>query len=428
MNTKHHFPDISSSMLKWWEDALHRLKRYAAWQLLFTASAGLLVALVLAFLDLVPGRILVGWLLITVGFSYLQQLWLIHPDSPLYPNPSLSRSWVFQWTTLVGLQGACWGIGAFLLHRADLMVFTDPGWADGFMAVGLLALTLPTGLWLSPLLPPALIYLLCSLLLPALAFHFHAPEGRLAFIVLMSGLVMLLYSTARSLYLVADATQEQDRSLDEARRREAEALQGKQEAIDKTMNMSALLYQDALTGIANRRHFDDFLNREWRRCVRSGTQLSLIMIDIDFFKSYNDHFGHPAGDRCLRQVATILNTFPKRPSDLTARYGGEEFAVILAEADDAAAMNIAENIRRAVESERIDHPHSKAADVVTLSLGVATISPDRNQTEQSLVMHADQALYQAKTTGRNKVVLYTDPEESELDQWLHSSGALSGVE
>lgn len=415
-------------MLKWWEDALHRLQRYAVWQLLFSASAGCLVALVLAFLGLVPVRVLGGWLLITIGFSYLQLLWLTHPDSPLYPNPSLSRSWVFQWTTLVGLQGASWGIGAFLLHRADLMIFADPGWADGFMAIGLLALTLPTGLWLSPLLPPALIYLLCSLLLPALAFHFHDPEGRLPFIVLMSGLVMLLYSAARSLYLVADATRVQDRSLDEARRREAEALQGRQEALDKTMNMSALLYQDALTGIANRRHFDDFLNREWRRCVRNGTQLSLVMIDIDFFKSYNDHFGHPAGDRCLKQVATILNTFPKRPSDLTARYGGEEFVVILAEADESAAMNIAENIRRAVESERIDHPHSKAADVVTLSLGVATVSPDRNVTEQSLVIHADQALYQAKATGRNKVVLYTDPEESEMDQWLQNSGALSGVE
>ena len=419
---------ISSSMLNWWERALRRLKHYAGWQLGFTTGAACLVVLILAFVDVLPTHVLIGWLLATIGFSFMQQLWLTHPDSPLHPNPSLSRSWVFQWTTLVGLQGAAWGLGAFLLHRADLMIFAAPDWADGFMVIGLLALTLPTGLWLSPLFPTALVYLLCALLLPALAFHFHAPGGRLPFLVMMSGVVMLGYSAVRSLYMVADTTREQDRSLEEARKREAEALQDKQEAVEKTMNVSALLYQDALTRIANRRHFDDFLGREWRRCARSGNELSLVMIDIDFFKPYNDHFGHPAGDRCLQRVAAILNSFAKRASDLTARYGGEEFAIIMAETDASAATNIAENIRHAVESERIDHPYSSVAPVVTVSMGVATLSPGRDQGERDLVEHADQALYQAKTAGRNRVVLYAEPgaEDIDLDQLFPQAAAPPG--
>lgn len=425
MNAARQDARISSSVRRWWEEALHELQRYGTWQFLFIGSAACLVVMLLSFWHLAPNHVLGGWLLLTLGFSYLQQLWLEHPDSPLYPATSLNRTWILQWIVLLALQGGAWGLGALLLvfHADSSPSVMAPEWLDLFIALGLLALALPTALWLSPLFPADLVYLMCALLLPALALHLHGPGSVLSFLVLMSGVILLGYSAVRSFYLLASATQVQDDSLDQARRREEEAMREKQAAEEETQNVAALLYQDALTGIANRRHFDDFLDREWRRCRRNAALLSLVMIDIDFFKSYNDHFGHPAGDRCLRQVASVLSAFPRRPGDLVARYGGEEFAVILAETDASSAMTIAERMRQAVAAERIDHPHSRASDTVTISMGVATLSPDQKSDMRTLVLQADQALYQAKGAGRNRAVQYTDPEEHDLERYLRTSGS-----
>ncbi len=163
---------------------------------------------------------------------------------------------------------------------------------------------------------------------------------------------------------------------------------------------------DSLTGIANRRRFDEHLDEEFRRAQRQSTPLSLIMMDIDFFKSYNDHFGHQAGDRCLIQVAGALNSALRRPGDLAARYGGEEFAVILPETDEAGAMLIAETIRQRVESLRIPHAPTAGNLFVTVSLGVSTLRPHGGTLANELVSQADAALYQAKNDGRNRVKLH----------------------
>jgi diguanylate cyclase (GGDEF)-like protein/PAS domain S-box-containing protein len=161
---------------------------------------------------------------------------------------------------------------------------------------------------------------------------------------------------------------------------------------------------DGLTGVANRRYLDAYLDREWRSAARAGRTLSFIMIDIDFFKAYNDHYGHQDGDDCLKVVAGALNSALSRPHDLLARYGGEEFAVVLPDTPLAGALHIAENLRNAVEGLLIPQAKSATAEFVTVSLGVAAMVPDAPEsTPAVLIAAADRALYRAKALGRNRV-------------------------
>jgi two-component system chemotaxis family response regulator WspR len=158
---------------------------------------------------------------------------------------------------------------------------------------------------------------------------------------------------------------------------------------------------DGLTGISNRRYFDDRLDEEWKRSIREQEWISLIMIDVDHFKLYNDHYGHMAGDDCLRAIALATSRILLRPTDVAARYGGEEFVVILPGTDQEGAKIVAENICKAVEGLAIPHALSVTAPVVTVSLGVASTVPTRNAHPQKLLAEADDALYAAKEAGRN---------------------------
>jgi diguanylate cyclase (GGDEF)-like protein/PAS domain S-box-containing protein len=169
--------------------------------------------------------------------------------------------------------------------------------------------------------------------------------------------------------------------------------------------LKRLSYLDGLTGVANRRRFDEDLGLEWRRMTRDAKPLSLIMCDIDFFKAYNDTYGHQGGDDSLRRVANTLNSVVGRPGDLVARYGGEEFVVILPETDSQNAKFLAEKMRSRVESLGIIHVSSQVCEVLTISLGVATSIPTRGSLPDELISSADQALYEAKTEGRNRVNL-----------------------
>jgi diguanylate cyclase (GGDEF)-like protein len=167
--------------------------------------------------------------------------------------------------------------------------------------------------------------------------------------------------------------------------------------------LRSLSFLDGLTGIANRRRFDDTMAREWRRCARSHQPLSLVILDVDHFKSYNDHYGHQAGDECLRLVAAVLADRVKRTGDLVARYGGEEFVCLLPETDNDGALQVAERLRGAVEDCAIPHDCSPVASHVTISLGVATVVPVVDESPDQLTQMADQLLYQAKRSGRNRV-------------------------
>lgn len=162
-------------------------------------------------------------------------------------------------------------------------------------------------------------------------------------------------------------------------------------------------FLDGLTEIANRRRFDEFLDLEWRRALRAATPVSVIMIDIDFFKAYNDTYGHQSGDECLKRVASALNLSLNRPGDLAARYGGEEFVVVLAGTHRPGAVAVAEALRSRIELLGIAHTGSAASDRVTISLGVATVVPRRTLAPAALVAAADRALYEAKRGGRNRI-------------------------
>ncbi|MBF0204586.1 MAG: diguanylate cyclase [Desulfamplus sp.] len=165
---------------------------------------------------------------------------------------------------------------------------------------------------------------------------------------------------------------------------------------------------DGLTQIANRRKFDEYLATEWKRAVRDKNVISLILCDIDFFKPYNDNYGHQGGDETLRQVAKCIETNSRRPSDLAARYGGEEFVVVLPNTAEEGVFQVAENLRLAVKNLEIPHAHSKVHTCVTISVGVSTMIPTLTDSPKTLIEQADSALYQAKKLGRDRVVPYTE--------------------
>jgi diguanylate cyclase (GGDEF)-like protein len=161
---------------------------------------------------------------------------------------------------------------------------------------------------------------------------------------------------------------------------------------------------DALTGLANRRHFDETLDSEWRRCTRSGTPLSLMLIDLDHFKLFNDHYGHQAGDSCLQQVAACLKAGFARSHDLVARYGGEEFVCVMPETSLEGAESKAQGLEKAVRALRIPHDKSPVAGgIVTISLGVAVAMPNVGEECATLILCADRSLYMAKDAGRGQV-------------------------
>ncbi|MDU4959583.1 MAG: diguanylate cyclase [Sporomusaceae bacterium] len=162
---------------------------------------------------------------------------------------------------------------------------------------------------------------------------------------------------------------------------------------------------DFLTGIANRRSFVHRFNQEWRRAKREKAPLALAMIDVDFFKRYNDHYGHVAGDRCLKAIARTLKKALRRPADFCARYGGEEFAIILPSTDAKGAGGLLENIRASIKALAIAHAYSPIATVVTVSIGFAAVHPPAaGLTAEALLRRADQALYEAKQSGRDRTV------------------------
>lgn len=165
--------------------------------------------------------------------------------------------------------------------------------------------------------------------------------------------------------------------------------------------LHSLAFIDSLTGIANRRNFDETLEAEWRRCLRANQPLALLMIDIDYFKHYNDHYGHQAGDECLRAVAAALRSRMARSHDLVARYGGEEFACILPSTPLEGAQTKAEELRQLICDLALPHAYSTTAPHVTISIGVAVTQPDATQQPEALLASADAQLYLTKLHGRN---------------------------
>jgi two-component system, cell cycle response regulator len=193
------------------------------------------------------------------------------------------------------------------------------------------------------------------------------------------------------------------RNITELKRVENELRQNHKKLMKANLKLKKISTQDSLTGIANRYSFDEYFSHEIRRAGRTKAALSLIMIDIDYFKNFNDTYGHQAGDKCLTEVATVLNKSLGRSGDLVARYGGEEFILALPGTDEKGAVAFAETLRARVEDLKIEHSDSAINKFVTISLGVFTCYPDPITTAEKIIEIADKALYKAKKQGRNQL-------------------------
>ncbi|MGB2926716.1 MAG: diguanylate cyclase [Limnothrix sp.] len=172
---------------------------------------------------------------------------------------------------------------------------------------------------------------------------------------------------------------------------------------DRNVRLSKQANVDALTQVANRRHFDGCLAREWQRATNEGQPLSIVLCDVDYFKLYNDSYGHQEGDSCLYQVAQTLASVANLPGDLVARYGGEEFVLILPDTYNYAAIAVIQNIQKLIEELHIKHEKSEVADYVTVSFGGVTLLPNEKANTDELLKRADESLYRAKRQGRNQV-------------------------
>ena len=172
-------------------------------------------------------------------------------------------------------------------------------------------------------------------------------------------------------------------------------------AEEKLLDLSRL---DGLTGIANRRYFDNFLEEEWRRCHRLGLPISLAIIDLDYFKLLNDHYGHQTGDECLKAVAKSLKQFVRRPSDLCARYGGEEFSIIFGNTSTDQAKVLVDKVLEAIRSLNFPNEKSPTHPTLTASIGLTAMLPDDSSNEQELIGRADELMYEAKRNGRNQII------------------------
>jgi len=190
--------------------------------------------------------------------------------------------------------------------------------------------------------------------------------------------------------------------MDIRKARELELLSIKKELEEANRELHRLAREDGLTGLANRRYFEEILEKEWRRHQREETPLGLILLDVDYFKRYNDTYGHQQGDVCLQKVASVLKAIAHRPADLAARYGGEEFALILPNTEIPGVKYLAKLINRRVAALKIPHSASDVASVVTVSIGCSVSFQSSASSMEALIKQADAALYQAKENGRNQ--------------------------
>ncbi len=222
-------------------------------------------------------------------------------------------------------------------------------------------------------------------------------------IAIVTGLILLIALGTATL----DKLRYRDlqKSHAELMRAQQALLEIQRQLRDANALLSELSVRDGLTGLYNRRHFDAALDTELRRAARNRKPISLIMIDVDFFKALNDSYGHQRGDDCLREVARVLEAHPYRGYDVLARYGGEEFVLLLPDANASSALSIAEALRRSVYELGIENLESPVADVVTISVGVCCQSPHLGDDNEGFVREADEALYAAKRLGRNLVIL-----------------------
>lgn len=373
--------------------------------------------------DAIEARVLhtqhAGWFALLVFNSFLLVDWLMVRD--VFWNSVLIRVGLFTpagvLTLLAGRQLAKLSRDKGWVNMADWMSMIS-GW---LAALSLAAILLQShSPWAHYYHAGFLVIIIYGNLVQQLRFPFAVAFSVLVLALHGAGMLiaesfppgvrtgtMLMLCVATAFTLVANYL------MEKATRRRYLLARRDEQMVDELSavkaRLQALSRSDVLTGVANRRHFQGQLGLAFERARADGAPLSLLMLDVDHFKAYNDRYGHPAGDECLRQVARALQEGLRHPSDLVARFGGEEFVIVMQLADQAAAVAAAERVRAAIESLGLRHEGSTTSAVVTASVGTATLAPFGDITSSDkLVSCADQALYEAKRAGRNRVQTYRE--------------------
>lgn len=396
---------------------------------LFQQSQGSLATMTMAsiitcfvFWNYTDPHIVTSWLTAYLLFNSYRH-YQIHKYNSISSSITDKQVWLHNYILGAAISGCMWGgIGVYFIHISPLyiaaiMILLAGGMVIGSAATYAIFLSLYFAFTL-PMITPIIFYQLTQndmaartygiLLIIFYAFSIYGAvknrKKETEFIAYQYDNQLLLQNLQNEQTEAARLNHELELDLSKLRQAEEQLKQEKDKAEELAQKLLAISSQDGLTGIANRRHFDDFLAKEWNRAVRSRKPLSLILCDIDHFKAYNDFYGHQDGDKCLLRIAHTLDQYARRSGDLAARYGGEEFAIILPETSLGNAADIADQIRNAILEIAIPHAASETDNIVTVSFGVATAVPRRSQQSRMLVALADKALYEAKQKGRNRVV------------------------
>ncbi len=353
------------------------------------------IILVTSFWPQIHHRILITWVIAFVVLT-MTRLYGVYRYKHTDVLAEKYSYWLFWYNLGTLMSGLLWaGIIIFLIKYADSTHTSIVIVITGLVATGA-AISYTTSLL------TYIIFSSCTLIIPAIymimqttpIFNISGYLIIIFYIFLISSSWRLNRMTTKTLSFEFDNKQLLIDLEDE-----------KEKAEELAEKLKTLSSKDALTGIDNRRRLDEVLFKEWNRSARSESPLSLIICDIDYFKAYNDLYGHQEGDKCLCRIARLLEDFARRGGDVAARYGGEEFTIILPNTTLEIASGIAEQIRTAIEDLCMPHDASQVKDIVTASFGVASLIPSRDQTPDSLIKYADKALYKAKQTGRNRVAV-----------------------
>ena len=369
------------------DDILREQVRLAMKQLPTMQITSFIVAIVLSYTvrDIVPYANIVLWdlMVLTIVAS---RIVLYFRFLKVREQPFAGGQWEKAYLLLAFISGVIWGTSAFIIFPAG-----NPALISLFVLV-IASLSAATTVSHSALRLAPTAWAAPAMLLYAVRCY---QEGFETYTI---GLLIIVY-----LYTVLNFSFKHNSTIASSVSLKFENL----ELLEELRKANGVLWHasaiDGLTGLANRRHFDEIMGKEWRRAMREQRSMSLIMLDIDHFKAYNDNYGHQEGDDCLKKVAAVIAESVKRPADLAARYGGEEFMVVLPGIDMRGAIELGEKLRIAVEVLGVPHAHSSAASVVTISVGASSLVPERGVESSLLVKLVDTALYAAKRDGRNRV-------------------------
>ncbi len=349
---------------------IHQLYRSAATGIIANALLG--IVLVWSLWSNIPQFIALIWLGTNLVMNFLRLLITIYALKLDLINEQSWKRWALTHMAMTGITSSLWGLAAFLFYvegRIEFQVFF------AMIVVGMASAALPM---IAIYLPSYIAYFLPSIVPLMGVFIAEGDKLHVRMAILVGIYIFTMLTTARLYY--------------------ARII----ESTSARLQLDLLAHVDVLTGLANRRAYENLLDKEWRRMKRSRQPLSLLVIDVDFFKEYNDAFGHKAGDDCLIQIANAIEDVFRRSGDYVARLGGEEFVAIVPVTESSAVAELAEHARQAVSSLGISHPNPEK-EFVTISIGLSTTIPDDNLSVSELYVSADNALYTAKDEGRNRV-------------------------